>query len=883
MSALEANDPIFGDPNIDAAPPIWNPFTSSDDDVLDDESAPNIDLEFIVDIWEDGPHSLNYRMTGTVDFVTHGAFDSPEALLEHAVSFEQRACVWHGALPLAIKLEDGSRGKKGDVSRSLRWLFADLDWKHADAHADSNKLPTEAVVRAVTESFKPMPTHVIDSGHGLQVYWKLDRAVDHAEWDETAKRLKSMLVAAGITSPDRVTDRASVLRVPGTWNMKPDCEPVMVKVLESTGTEHSPETFKQAAPAPTAERERVAPPAATQSVSKHSQTEESPAAFIRRDGDGVTFTALLERHGFIIGDNLGNEGIDVTRPGKVGGTSGRVHTDIHGGQFLNLFTPNGPAKLYTVGKPGDGDPVCRSLSKWDAFVALEYGGDATAAGRAVRQQMNSNRSNISTTGLEFNDIDDRGDEQPSSTNATGLTIPSSSHNAPMAGVDGFRYTDAGNAARLLTAHGSLLRFVPMWRRWLVYDGARWKLDHADTFAAHFATGIGRTLIGQIDKVYQDDNARKSLIRAVSRAESAAGISATLQVASSVPGVAIDHESLDADPWLLNVKNGTVDLHTSELHAHNSTDLLTMVTAVAYDPEATAETWDRFLATVLPDPAVRRFVQRLAGLALLGAQPEHVLPILLGGGANGKSTMTGVMAKVLGDYSIVASRDLLLAMKHDAHPTAKADLFRRRFAHSGELPAGAKLNEAQVKELTGDDKIKARRMREDHWEFEPSHLLWLHANHRPSIEGTDDGIWRRVLLIPFDVQVPRSERDPDLARRIVAEEGSGVLRWMVDGLADYREGGLSIPAIVADATQSYRGESDTVAGFLTESGLTIDPKLELSTGDLLIIHGEWFAASGSSEPEKAHYQRVVLALKEKGVTSARSGSRGRFWRGVGATT
>ena len=409
MSALEANDPIFGDPNIDAAPPIWNPFTSSDDDVLDDESAPNIDLEFIVDIWEDGPHSLNYRMTGTVDFVTHGAFDSPEALLEHAVSFEQRACVWHGALPLAIKLEDGSRGKKGDVSRSLRWLFADLDWKHADAHADSNKLPTEAVVRAVTESFKPMPTHVIDSGHGLQVYWKLDRAVDHAEWDETAKRLKSMLVAAGITSPDRVTDRASVLRVPGTWNMKPDCEPVMVKVLESTGAEHSPETFKQAAPAPTAERERVAPPAATQSVSKHSQTEESPAAFIRRDGDGVTFTALLERHGFIIGDNLGNEGIDVTRPGKVGGTSGRVHTDIHGGQFLNLFTPNGPAELYTVGKPGDGDPVCRSLSKWDAFVALEYGGDATAAGRAVRQQMNSNRSNISTTGLEFNDIDDRGD------------------------------------------------------------------------------------------------------------------------------------------------------------------------------------------------------------------------------------------------------------------------------------------------------------------------------------------------------------------------------------------------------------------------------------------------------------------------------------------
>jgi putative DNA primase/helicase len=116
--------------------------------------------------------------------------------------------------------------------------------------------------------------------------------------------------------------------------------------------------------------------------------------------------------------------------------------------------------------------------------------------------------------------------------------------------------------------------------------------------------------------------------------------------------------------------------------------------------------------------------------------------------------------VLGDYSMTASRDVLLALKHDTHPTAKADLFRRRFAHSGELPPAAKLDEAQVKELSGGDRIKARRMREDFWEFDPSHLLWLHANHRPMIEGTDDGIWRLVHLIPFNIQTSPNVVIPD---------------------------------------------------------------------------------------------------------------------------
>ncbi len=453
-------------------------------------------------------------------------------------------------------------------------------------------------------------------------------------------------------------------------------------------------------------------------------------------------------------------------------------------------------------------------------------------------------------------------------------------NSPLAGVDGIHYTDVGNADRLIDAHGEKLRYVPIWGRWLVFSGGRLRLDHGDTLVSHLVAELARDLLSRIGEVFGDAKATGELIRWIRRTESAAGISATLSVAATRPGVAVDHEALDADPWLFNVTNGTINLRTGTLQDHSPTDLLTMRANVAYQPDAQAPQWTGFIVDVLPDVDVAGFVQRLAGLALLGSQPEHLLVILLGGGANGKSTITKVLANMLGDYAVVASRDVLLALKHDSHPTAKADLFRRRLAHSGELPPAAKLDEAQVKELTGGDRIKARRMREDFWEFDPSHLLWLHANHRPLIEGTDDGIWRRVILIPFEVQIPTDQRDPHLADCILRDEAPGVLAWMLSGLADYLVHGLQIPDTVSAATQAYRNESDTVAAFLTETGISFDPKRWVSTTDLLAAHGEWFTAAGPAEHEKAHYQRVVTALKERGITQRRTRSRGRYWPGVG---
>ncbi len=460
----------------------------------------------------------------------------------------------------------------------------------------------------------------------------------------------------------------------------------------------------------------------------------------------------------------------------------------------------------------------------------------------------------------------------------------------LAGPDGYRYSDVGNGQRLIARHGEHLRFVDLWERWLVYANGRWQLDHAETMVRYLAGRIGAELLTRehFDRVNAEPDherrkeKRAALVRWATKSESRYGMLSTVTAAATVPGVAVDHEALDADGWLLNVRNGTLELRTGVLRPHDPNDLLTMQAAVSFDPTADAPRFRAFLEQVLPDAELRRFVARLFGVVLIGEQVEHLLPVGIGSGGNGKSVLTRIVAEVLGDYSVVASTDLLLAVKQDQHPTMKASLFRRRFAHSGELPPGAQLDEAQVKRLTGGDLIEARRMRENPWEFKPSHTLWVHANHRPAITGADDGIWRRVLLIPFDIQVPADQQDPNLANRIIADEGPGVLRWMLDGLADYLAVGLNPPDRVKAATSSYRQASDTATTFLTDVGARFDPSEWTLANDVMAAHGEWFRTAGvvGHGTEASHYQQVVAEMKRRGATNGRSRTKGgSFWQGV----
>jgi putative DNA primase/helicase len=379
-----------------------------------------------------------------------------------------------------------------------------------------------------------------------------------------------------------------------------------------------------------------------------------------------------------------------------------------------------------------------------------------------------------------------------------------------------------------------------------------------------AKAIGRAL--QHEAAGRDPgDARKAYRKAADRAESAAGVAAMLTLAATEPEVAIRHEQLDADPWLLNVANGVLDLRDRRLTPHDPARLLTRITAAAYDTDAARPTFDEFLTRIQPDPAMRAFLARLLGHALLGKVVEQVMPVLHGAGANGKSVLVETVLSALGDYGATGD-PALLTDTGNPHPTGVADLFGRRLVAVHETDAGRRLAEGTVKRLTGETRVKARRMREDFWEFSASHTLLMVTNHRPVIRGDDEGIWRRLRLVPFDVVIPEAERDTRLGDRLLLEQ-SGVLTWLVDGYTAWTVDGLAVPDHVRDATSAYRAESDHLGQWIGDCCLT-GPHYWAPARDLYQSWTTWARAEGLDPGTQNAFGR---ALADRGYDRAKSGT------------
>ena len=253
--------------------------------------------------------------------------------------------------------------------------------------------------------------------------------------------------------------------------------------------------------------------------------------------------------------------------------------------------------------------------------------------------------------------------------------------------------------------------------------------------------------------------------------------------------------------------------------------------------------------------MRLFIRRLLGLSLEGKVTAHILPIFYGDGANGKSTLTDAVMNALGDYADAADPDLLRARTFDAHPTGVADLFGLRLALVHETDVGHRLAEGTVKQLTGGDRLKARRMREDFWSFEPSHTFVMLTNHKPGVGGTDEGIWRRLRLVPFEVVIPAAERDEELAGKL-AEEAGAILAWLVAGYLDWRKNGLAEPGKVTEATQAYRADSDPLGRFLAEK-CDEGTSFSARSSHLFAAYEKWCAA----EREDARHAEVIRRRHE----------------------
>ena len=374
------------------------------------------------------------------------------------------------------------------------------------------------------------------------------------------------------------------------------------------------------------------------------------------------------------------------------------------------------------------------------------------------------------------------------------------------------------ATRFVDRYCDRLRYVPQWRKWLVWDGRRWQLDPDATHVLRLARKLTKSLWHDFAEAAPTAS-REELVKlqAFCKASNRSqGAQAIISLARADSRVACDFESLNADPYLLNVRNGTVDLRTGELREHRQDDLITQLANVDFDAGATCPGWDETLRIVFAGNSnLIAYVQQILGYSISGDIGEHILPIAYGSGNNGKSTIWNAILELAGDYGVTADDSLLLGSRQN-HPTEKAQLYQKRIVAISEPEQGSQLREARVKELTGDKFITARRMKEDFWQFTRTHKFWLATNHLPEISGTDMGIWRRVKLIPFTVDISQQVTPvANYSTWLVEHEGAGILNWLIAGFRAWQAGGFSEPLAVKDATRAYQGEQDHIGQFIEE--------------------------------------------------------------------
>jgi putative DNA primase/helicase len=376
----------------------------------------------------------------------------------------------------------------------------------------------------------------------------------------------------------------------------------------------------------------------------------------------------------------------------------------------------------------------------------------------------------------------------------------------------------------------------------------------------------------------DDDERGKLSKHAKHSEAGSRIREIVTLAESEASISITADRFDRDPMLFNVQNGTIDLRSGILHPHRREDFIGKISPYPYDPTATAPRFDHFLRQVFEgNEDVISFVKRALGYMLTGETGEHCLFFCHGSGRNGKSTLMDIISSVMGEYAKGTNPETLMVKGQGAATNDIAALAGARFVPTSEITDGRRFAENVVKQLTGGDRVQARFLYSEFFEFTPAFKIWLSANHKPGVTGTDLAIWERIKLIPFNVTIPEKQRDRDLGKRLRGE-GAGILRFIVEGCLEWQSTGLAVPDEVRQATAEYRAEMDVLAGFIDEC-CVVNPRASVGATPLFEAFKQWADRSGEHQWTQ---RRFGTSLGERGFVQGREPTKTKrhIWKGIG---
>ena len=440
-------------------------------------------------------------------------------------------------------------------------------------------------------------------------------------------------------------------------------------------------------------------------------------------------------------------------------------------------------------------------------------------------------------------------------------------------------TELGDAERFIDDHGSKVRYCRPWKQWLVWYGKRWAPDETGEVERMMKETV-RGIYSEAAKE-EDNSRRRALGKHARSSEAKTHMDHAIALACSEKDVPVLPDELDRDPWLLNCKNGTIDLRTGEMRDQRREDLISKIAPVEYDPSAEAPRFKQFLEEIFDsDEDLIAFVQRLAGYSLTGFSEERVVSILHGRGKNGKTTLVELLQDVMGDYARATDVETILTQRYKGGANNEvAALKGARLVSTSEVEQGRQLSEAKVKALSGNETITARFLYREDFNFKPEFTLWLSTNNKPVIKGTDDAIWDRIRLIPFEQRFDGKKADRHLGRKL-REELPGVLAWMVAGCVQWHEKGLGMPEKVKAATKVYREEMDVLQAFFDDCCVLHEEATAPAT-PLYKDYQQWCADSG--EPEES--QRAFGGrLRDRGFESFKYTGGPHAdrmgWRGIG---